>query len=93
MRGEVERFYLFVERSFAGVVEAEEEDGVFFFLVSRGGVGLWRWKGGRGGETDLLCWLRRDRGFWLGGTLRWRVRQGRRGDPVRETACMLPRHG
>ncbi len=42
-----------------------------------------------GDETDLLCWLRRGRGLWLGGTLEQRVRQGRRGVPGRETFSMI----
>ena len=42
--GEEERFYLFVESGFAGVVEAEEEDGVFWdgrlaCGLGNGGVG------------------------------------------------------
>jgi len=34
--GEEEGFYLFVEGGFAGVVEAEEEDGVFYEQGVRG---------------------------------------------------------
>jgi hypothetical protein len=48
---------------------------------------------GERGKTDLLCWLHRGKALWLGGTLGLSVRRERRGVPVRNVECALPRHG
>lgn len=71
--GTVEGFYLFEESGFSGVVEAEEEDGVFCFFGGAGclaGVEVGREGGkGRGGEANLLCLSRGGRLILLGDTL------------------------
>ena len=51
-----------MEGGLAGIVEAEEEDGVFCQLSDYGCAGS------GGGGINLLCWLRTDIGLLLGGT-------------------------
>jgi hypothetical protein len=46
--------------------EYSVERGVGLIRVFEGGG--WGRGGGGGGGADLLCWLRRGRALWLGGT-------------------------
>ncbi len=55
--GCVESFYLREKGGFAGVVEAEEENGVFWAMLVGGEI----YETIAWGEGDLLCWLRVDR--------------------------------
>jgi hypothetical protein len=77
--GEIEGFDLFVEGGFAGVIEAEEEDGIFYrrsvknkcmkHLVPR--TEHRRSKSGRKGrkwEMDLLCLWHTGTALWLNDT-------------------------
>jgi hypothetical protein len=62
VRGRVRGFDLFEECGFAGVVEAEEEDGVFWWV----GVSYARWVGEREGEGPslLVAWRYMDLKRW-----------------------------
>jgi len=65
--GEVEGFDGGEEGGLAGVVEAEEEDGVFCTAINWELMGRRDWKR----WVYLLCWLRRCRWLWRGGTWWW----------------------
>jgi hypothetical protein len=63
VRGGIGGFDLFEEGGFAGVVEAEEEDRVFWLRVSYGSVGGWMRMWGCG-PSLLVAWRYMDLKRW-----------------------------